>query len=185
MKTRILLVDDEQNARQALRTILEEEGYEIAEAPDGEEALKRLVEFAPAVVLTDVRMPKMDGISLVRKAREGGFDTTFVMMTAFASIGVAVEAMKAGAENFLVKPLDADTVLVVLEKVLEKRNFQQQSQVLKERVRTQHSPVGVQSMRPALPRQTAIERRIEPPEPHRQMNYGRHSIIERNIGVLI
>src|SRR6266545_660939 len=69
-KERILVVDDEQNARVALRTILSEEGYEIAEAADGEEALALLPGFAPAAVLADVRMPRMDGITLLKRARE-------------------------------------------------------------------------------------------------------------------
>src|SRR5258708_2352605 len=101
-KERILVVDDEQNARQALRTLLVEEGYEVAEAADGEEALEQLGAFAPAAVLTDVRMPKMDGLSLLKKAREQGSDAVFVVMTAFASIEMAVDAMRAGAESYLV-----------------------------------------------------------------------------------
>lgn len=68
-KRRILVVDDEQNARQALRTLLVEEGYEVAEAADGEEALGLIGGFAPYVVLADVRMPKMDGITLLRVQR--------------------------------------------------------------------------------------------------------------------
>ena len=119
-KERILVVDDEQNARVALRTILAEEGYEVAEAADGEEALALLPGFAPAAVLADVRMPRMDGITLLKRAREQGSDAVFVMMTAFASVEAAVEAMRAGAENYLVKPLDVNAVLVVLEKALEK-----------------------------------------------------------------
>ncbi|HME90040.1 MAG TPA: sigma-54 dependent transcriptional regulator [Myxococcaceae bacterium] len=131
---RILVVDDEQNARVALRTILVEEGFEVSEAADGQEALALLPEFAPDLVLADVRMPRMDGLTLLRKARETGFDATFVMMTAFGSIEVAVEAMRAGAENFLVKPLDADAVLVVLQKVFEKRELVQQAESLRARV---------------------------------------------------
>src|SRR5690242_16930437 len=123
-KERILVVDDEQNARVALRTILTEEGYDIAEAADGEEALALLPGFAPAAVLADVRMPRMDGITLLKRAREAGSDAVFVMMTAFASVEAAVEAMRAGAENYLVKPLDVNAVLVVLEKALEKLRLQ-------------------------------------------------------------
>ncbi len=137
-KTRILVVDDEQNARSALKTLLAEEGFEVAEAGDGEQALALLPDFAPEVVLADVRMPKLDGISLVRKAREAGLDASFVIMTAFATIDVAVESMRAGAENFLVKPLDVNAVLVVVEKVLEKRALQRDAAVLRERVRERY-----------------------------------------------
>ncbi|WP_408890074.1 sigma-54 dependent transcriptional regulator [Myxococcus faecalis] len=133
---RILVVDDEDNARKAIATILNEEGYDVAEAADGAEALARVADFSPAVVLTDVRMPKMDGLSLLRAAREQGSDATFVMMTAFASVEMAVEAMKSGADNFLLKPLDADQVLVTLSKALEKRSLRQEAEALRDQVRT-------------------------------------------------
>ncbi len=133
--TRLLVVDDEQNARQALATLLAEEGFEVAQAADGAQALERLGEFGPDVVLSDVRMPQMDGITLVQRAREAGHGASFVIMTAFATIDVAVQAMRAGAENFLVKPLDVSAVLVVLEKVLEKRRLRTDASLLRERVR--------------------------------------------------
>ena len=144
-KERILVVDDEQNARVALRTILTDEGYEVAEAADGEEALALLPGFAPAAVLADVRMPRMDGITLLKRAREQGSDAVFVMMTAFASVEAAVEAMRAGAENYLVKPLDVNAVIVVLEKALEKLRLQRDTANLRERVRERyrfHNIVG-------------------------------------------
>jgi two-component system, NtrC family, response regulator len=144
-KERILVVDDEANARQALRDILSEEGYEVVEAADGEDALQLMQSFAPAAVLADVRMPRTDGITLLRKAREQGSDSVFVMMTAFASVEAAVEAMRAGAENYLVKPLDVNAVLVVLEKALEKLRLQRETQNLRERVRERyrfHNIVG-------------------------------------------
>jgi DNA-binding NtrC family response regulator len=142
---RILIADDEQTARSALRTLLEEEGYEVAEAADGEEALVKLQSFAPAAVLADVRMPRLDGIALLKRARELGYDAVFVMTTGFASVEAAVEAMRAGAENYLVKPLDVSAVEVVLEKALEKLRLQRDTQNLRERVRERyrfHSIVG-------------------------------------------
>jgi len=137
-KARILVVDDEPNARHALRTILGEEGFAVAEASDGVEALTILQEQGVDVVLADIRMPRMDGVTLVRRAREAGIPASFVMMTAFASIETAVEAMRAGAENFLVKPLEPGTVLVVLEKVLEKLQLSRDSEQLKDRVRRRY-----------------------------------------------
>ncbi|MFP2911211.1 sigma-54-dependent transcriptional regulator [Pyxidicoccus sp. 3LFB2] len=133
---RILVVDDEANARRAIATILQEEGYEVAEAANGAEALARIAEFSPAVVLTDVRMPQMDGLTLLKTAREQGSDSTFIMMTAFASVETAVEAMKSGADNFLLKPLDAEQVLVILGKALEKRSLRQEAEQLRDQVRS-------------------------------------------------
>jgi two-component system, NtrC family, response regulator len=149
-KARILVVDDEVNARDALRTILTEEGYEIDEAANGEEGLAKLNEIAPDVVLADVRMPKMDGLTLLRKAKEQGSEASFVMMTAFASVEAAVDAMRLGAENYLVKPLDVNAVLVFLQKALEKRNLLKETAHLRERVRERYKLDGMVGEAPEL-----------------------------------
>ena len=107
----------------------------MAAAANGEEALALLPSFAPAVVLSDVRMPGIDGIRLLKETREAGSDAIFVMMTAFASVNAAVEAMGAGAENYLVKPLETKVMLAVLQKALEKLRLQRDAQNLRERVR--------------------------------------------------
>jgi len=137
-KARVLVVDDEANARRALRTILEEEGFNVSEAADGQEALEILQNQGIDVVLADIRMPRLDGIELVRRARSEGIPALFIIMTAFATIDVAVEAMRAGAENFLVKPLEPGAVLIVLDKVLEKQRLSRDAEHLKERVRQRY-----------------------------------------------
>jgi two-component system NtrC family response regulator len=134
MKQRVLIIDDEQNARDALKTILTEEGYEVAEAADGEKGLEVLAEFHPAAVLCDVRMPGRDGLSLLKKARADGYECPFIMMTAFASIEAAVEATRAGAEDYLTKPVDVSSVLVKLERALEKRQLRRDNQLMRERL---------------------------------------------------
>ncbi|MFL5437609.1 MAG: sigma-54-dependent transcriptional regulator [Myxococcales bacterium] len=149
-KQRILVVDDEANARAALRTILSEEGYEISEAADGEEGLARIEEWSPDLVLADVRMPRMNGLALLRKAKETGAEASFIMMTAFASIETAVEAVKAGAENYLVKPLDVSAVLVFIAKALEKRQLVREAASLRERVRERFRLEGMVGESPEL-----------------------------------
>ena len=149
-KERILVVDDEQNARSALRTILGEEGYEIREATNGEEALSLLSEFAPDLILCDVRMPKMDGLTLLRKAKEQGSDAIFLMMTAFAAVETAVEAMRAGAENYLVKPLDVNAALLFIEKALEKGRLSRDARLLRERVRERYRLDGMVGEAPEM-----------------------------------
>ncbi len=94
MKQRVLVIDDEQNARDALKTILTEEGYEVAEAADGEAGLLAIPNFHPDAVLCDVKMPKRDGLSLLQKVREDGHECLFLMMTAFGTIETAVESMR-------------------------------------------------------------------------------------------
>ena len=149
-RRRILVVDDEANARKALRIILAEENYEISEAADGIEALRVISEVAPEVVLSDVRMPRMDGLTLLRKAKEQGSDAVFVMMTAFAAVETAVEAMHAGAENYLVKPLDVRTVLAVLEKAMEKRALMRETANLRARVHDRYRLDGLIGEAPEL-----------------------------------
>lgn len=137
-RERILIVDDDLNARQVLRTLLADEGFEIDEAADGEQGLQRIESFAPAIVLSDLRMPRMDGITFLKKARSSGSDAAFIMTTGFATIETAVDAMRAGAENYLLKPLDVRAVLVVLEKALEKRRLSRDADFLRQRVRERY-----------------------------------------------
>src|SRR5438105_3496864 len=97
---RILIVDDEANARAALSEILRDEGYATETAADGFKALKKLEEFAPDVILTDLKMPGLDGIALMEKAAAASPGVVFVVMTAFGSISSAVDAVKRGADNY-------------------------------------------------------------------------------------
>src|SRR3954469_18990982 len=117
---KILIVDDEANARSALSEILREEGYETETAADGFKALGKLGAFAPDLVLTDLKMPGLDGIGLLEELRTASPTTVVVVMTAFGTIDSAVEAIKKGAENSLTKPLDPDTIVAVVERAMEK-----------------------------------------------------------------
>ena len=115
---RVLVVDDEKGAREALSTLLADDGYDVRDAPDGMKALGLIEEWAPDVMLTDIRMPLMDGMDLMRRAREVAPTMPCVVMTAFGSIDTAVEAMKIGAHDYLTKPLNFDVVQLTLERVL-------------------------------------------------------------------
>jgi two-component system NtrC family response regulator/two-component system response regulator HydG len=162
MKSRILIVDDEQNARDALKTILSEEGYEVAEAGDGEAGLAMLHEFQPHAVLCDVRMPKMDGLTFLSKAKAEGPGTMFIMMTAFASIETAVQAMKSGAEDYLTKPLDVSSVLARLEKAFEKVLLVKENQSLRERIREKYKFTNIVGDSPELQAVFDVVKRAAP-----------------------
>ena len=159
---RVLLVDDEVNARSALKTLLGDEGYEVREAKDGEEALAQIADFAPAVVLCDVRMPRMDGLAFLKKARKQGSDAIFLMMTAFGNVESAVEAMRAGAESYLVKPLALDALLVFLEKALEKRRLERDAASLRERVHERYRLSGMVGDAPELQAVFEVVRKAAP-----------------------
>jgi DNA-binding NtrC family response regulator len=132
---RILIVDDEANARAALSEILHEDGYVTETAADGFKALGKLSEFEPDVVLTDLKMPGLDGIGLMEKGREILPGAVFVVMTAFGTIGSAVDAVKRGADNYLTKPLDFDALAVIVERAMEKSRLVRENLRLRERLR--------------------------------------------------
>ena len=131
---KILIVDDEQNARDALDDLLGEEGYATATAGDGAEALRVMARFEPDVVLTDLKMPRMDGLELLVRGREQSPTTAFVVMTAFGSIDTAVEAIKRGAENYLTKPLDLDALSALVGRAMEKAKLASEARSLRERL---------------------------------------------------
>ncbi len=136
---RILIVDDESNARAALSEILREEGYATETAADGFKALGKLDEFGPDVILTDLKMPGLDGIAFMEKAHAAAPGASFVVMTAFGTISSAVEAMKKGAENYLLKPLDPEALGAVVERAMEKARLVQEAQRLRERLRERNA----------------------------------------------
>src|SRR5271165_1542922 len=132
---RILIVDDESNARAALSEILREEGYATETAADGFKALGKLEEFAPDVILTDLKMPGLDGIAFMEKARSTTPGAVFVVMTAFGSVSSAVVAMKKGADDYLLKPLDPQALGAVVERAMEKARLAQEGRRSRDRAR--------------------------------------------------
>ncbi len=136
---RILIVDDEANARAALAEILREEGYTTETAADGFKALGKLEEFAPDVVLTDLKMPGLDGIGLMEKAQESRIAATFVVMTAFGTISSAVEAVKKGAYHYLTKPLDFQVLDAVVERAVERARLLQENSRLRQKLRERNA----------------------------------------------
>jgi DNA-binding NtrC family response regulator len=147
---RILIVDDESNARAALSEILHEEGYATETAADGFKALGKLDEFAPDVVLTDLKMPGLDGIAFMEKAKAAAPGTVFVVMTAFGTISSAVEAMKKGAENYLLKPLDPEALGAVVDRAMEKARLVQETRRLRDRLRERNAFRHVVSADPKM-----------------------------------
>ena len=147
---RILIVDDESNARAALSEILREEGYATETAADGFKALGKLDEFAPDVILTDLKMPGLDGIAFMDKARAAAPGAVFVVMTAFGTISSAVDAMKRGAENYLLKPLDPEALGAVVERAMEKARLVQETRRLRDRLRERNAFSHIVSADPKM-----------------------------------
>jgi DNA-binding NtrC family response regulator len=136
---RILIVDDEANARAALSEILEDDGYATETAADGFKALGKLEDFVPDVILTDLKMPGLDGIAFMEKAKAAAPGAVFVVMTAFGTIQSAVAAVKKGAENYLTKPLDFEALAAVIERAMEKARLLQETRQLRDRLRERNA----------------------------------------------
>jgi two-component system NtrC family response regulator/two-component system response regulator HydG len=131
---RIVVIDDEVNAATALEALLKDDGYEVAKGHDARTGLQLLEKIDPDVVLTDLRMPGMDGLELLAKIKDMRPETLVVIMTAYGTVKTAVKAMKLGAEDFLSKPIDVEELEVVLQKTLEKKHLLEEARVLRERL---------------------------------------------------
>ncbi len=133
-KARILVVDDEESHRIMLRAVLQEEGYEVAEAGDGPEAIRAVEQEPFDLILLDIRMTTMDGIEALTEIRKVSPYAPVLMMTAYASVKTAVEALKAGAFEYLTKPLDIEELKILIEKALEYYHLREENLALRERL---------------------------------------------------
>ena len=127
----LLIVDDEQSYRQLLSLIFAGEGHRVRTAENGREAVRMLNQEAADLIVSDVRMPDMDGIALLRAARESLPDLGFVLMTAFASVETARDAFKLGADDFIQKPFDVEELKLIVKKTLEKQSLVRENSAFK------------------------------------------------------
>ena len=135
---RVLVVDDEENLRLVLRTLLRRHGYEVETAESGEDALAMVDSFGPDVVLTDVRMPKMGGLDLLTTLKAKGNDATVIVMSAYGNMDLALEAMKAGAYDYVQKPFKPDEVVLALRKAEERELLRRENRALRDEIRKEH-----------------------------------------------
>jgi two-component system, NtrC family, response regulator PilR len=129
--SKLLIVDDEQGMRQLLAIVFGREGHEVRKAENGRRALELLREEAADLIVSDVKMPDMGGIELLRQARELLPDVAVVMMTAFATVDTAREAFKLGADDFITKPFDIDELKLIVAKALERLTLKKEVETLK------------------------------------------------------
>jgi two-component system, NtrC family, response regulator PilR len=137
-KARVLIVDDEKSMRDLLSITLEKEGYDVSSATGGEPAIEMLHRDSVDVVITDLRMPKVDGLQVLRAAKEISPDTTVIMITAVASTESAVEAMKLGAYDYITKPFKLDEVNLIVRNALERKRLRDENLYLRRQLETQH-----------------------------------------------
>jgi len=133
-KPRILVVDDEPVVRESLLNWFAEDGYPIEMADSGYEALQKMKESSWDILLTDVKMPGMDGLELQQQAKEVDPNITVIIMTAYASVDSAKEAIKEGAYDYVTKPLDPDDLQQIINRAAEHRQLVRENLQLRERI---------------------------------------------------
>ncbi|HSA79055.1 MAG TPA: sigma-54 dependent transcriptional regulator [Nitrospirota bacterium] len=132
--SKILVVDDEQSMRDFLSIMLKKEGYDVVTAENGGGALKAIQAEIFDLVITDVKMPDIDGIEVLKTVKEVSPETVVIMITAFATAETAVEAMKLGAYDYITKPFKVDEIKLVIQKALEKRHLRKENILLRREI---------------------------------------------------
>ena len=135
---RILIVDDEPDTLAFMQQLLEQKGYEVDLADGGEAALRLLAERAPALLITDLRMPHLDGIALLTKLHQEHRDLPCIVLTAAGDVATAVRAMRAGAVDYLTKPVDVGALLLAVERALQRRDLQTEAENLRCQLRARN-----------------------------------------------
>ncbi len=134
MSAKVLIVDDEKVIRDSLEVLLKDEGYKAETAPDGEEALRKIKEENYDIVITDIKMPKIDGIELIQQAKNISPNTFFIIMTAYASVNTAIEALRQGAYDYLIKPVEFDDVILRLKRLISYKRLATENVSLRQRL---------------------------------------------------
>jgi DNA-binding NtrC family response regulator len=132
MPPKILIIDDDSSLRRVLEYNLQQEGYDVATAADGESGLKLFAEKSPAIVITDLKMPGMGGFQLLSAIKERSPATVVIVLTAFGAIDTAVEAMKLGAFDYLTKPFNREELKLTVRKGLQLQGLSEENRLLKE-----------------------------------------------------
>lgn len=134
MSIKILIADDEKAIRDALKYVLTEEGYIADTATDGQEALQKLTEDRYDIVISDIKMPTIDGMQLLEKGSEISPDTFFIIMTAYASVQTAIDALRKGAYDYLIKPVEFDDLMIRIKHLVDYKNLALENKTLRQRI---------------------------------------------------
>ena len=146
----VLIVEDHDRLREQLGQFYEQEGFKVTTAACGEEGIEKLSEEKFAIVVSDVKMPGIDGFQLVRHVREKYPDTDVILITAFGDIKQAVEAMKLGASDYITKPFQPEAIRLVSEKLIERRRLLEEVRELRQRFHEEHNLENIWSKSPKM-----------------------------------
>ncbi len=159
---RILVVDDESSLREMLAILLQREGYIVDQAADGMAAVEMIGEETYDLVVSDIQMPRMTGIDLLRKLRQDDNGVTVIMITAFSSTEEAVEAMKLGAYDYITKPFKNDEIRLIIKNALEREQLQKENRQLKRQLGQRYSFHSLIGHSAAMTRLISLLERIAP-----------------------
>src|SRR5688500_8336018 len=140
--SKILIIEDDSKIRAILKEILQEKDHETEEAADGQEGLKKLEQGIYDLCICDIKMPKMDGIEVLEKAKEAEIATNFVIISAHGNIDIAVEAVKKGAFDFLQKPFDLGRLEITLRNALDKTSLIKETRNLRKKISRKYEMIG-------------------------------------------
>ncbi len=147
---RLLVVDDDSESCEVVAEALRAEGYEVTTAPGGRAALKLASERVFDVVVSDIRMPDLDGMALLRGLREAVPDVSVVLLTAFGTVEAALEAIKAGAFDYVAKPIRLDELLLTVERAIEQRRLVRENQRFRETLRDRYALGNIVGVSPRM-----------------------------------
>jgi len=157
---KILVIDDDRGLRKSLTLILADAGYEVRVAEDGEEGMTAALAEKPQIILCDVRMPKKDGLAFLKEYKQAGGDALVLVMTAYGSLELAVEAMKAGAYDYIPKPFGADEVLLTVKKAEEREQLREEVGRLRSEVRADRRFGEIVARSPAMIRALEVAQKV-------------------------
>jgi DNA-binding NtrC family response regulator len=146
----VLIVEDHDRLREQLGQFYEQEGFKVTTAACGEEGIEKLSQEKFAIIVSDVKMPGIDGFQLARHVREKYPDTDVILITAFGNIKQAVEAMKLGASDYITKPFQPEAIRLVSEKLIERRRLLEEVRELRQRVQEEHNLENILSKSPKM-----------------------------------
>ncbi len=156
----VLIIDDEPGLRQTVSLILAEEGYDVMVASDGEDGLARAVEADPDIILCDVRMPRISGLEFVERYRAGGGAGLVIVMTAYGSTELAIDAMRRGAYDYLPKPFSPDQLILTLRKAVERESLRREVRRLREEVRIDRRYGEIIAKSPAMTKALEVAAKV-------------------------
>ncbi len=143
MSSKVLIVDDDELLNNSLNAVLTRSGYDVASVLKGEEAIQQIMEFQPDIVLLDLYLGSTTGLDILQKLRGEKNETPVILITAFSDVNSAVRAIKLGAEDFVLKPLDLEQLEILINKTLNRKNLERRYELLKDELQQKFGPYAI------------------------------------------